>query len=138
MMNRPQNSDLSSDGNESLVFDDQAVQRGIEQGRELRAKYWSGLLRNTFHWFAKLARWADSGIAAMRRRREYRRAVRELRELPDVMLKDIGIHRSEIRGLVYGYSQREPSMQDVPPGQLSVAGEQIAQPPSNIDLDCAA
>jgi uncharacterized protein YjiS (DUF1127 family) len=38
--------------------------------------------------------------ATVRRRREIARCERHLRDLPDAMLKDIGLHRSEIPGIV--------------------------------------
>lgn len=48
----------------------------------------------------RAARAAGRFAAEVRRRREIARSERHLREMPDSMLKDIGIHRSEISAIV--------------------------------------
>lgn len=45
-------------------------------------------------------------VATIRRRMEIARAERHLRSMPDAMLKDLGIHRSEITAIAH-HGRRE-------------------------------
>jgi len=135
-MHRSENNYLSSVGNESLRFDDHHTQCGIDKARDLRAQFWSDWLRNAIDY---LTGWIGNGIAAMRRAHKYRRAVRELSSMPNWLLQDIGIHRSEIRSLVYDDSERRSSMPQLPArDQRAVAKKQPDQLLNSIHFDNAA
>ena len=53
---------------------------------------WSTIAEKFWRWF----------IEPARRRKLYHTTVRELQSLDDRMLRDIGVHRSEISALAYG------------------------------------
>jgi hypothetical protein len=58
--------------------------------------------------------------------------------MPNWMLKDMGIHRSEIHSLVYGDSERRSSMPEVSGRNPSTVVEQPDQLINSIHFDNAA
>lgn len=67
---------------------------------EAQLRHAAGLLVPRAAW-RTVAGAASKGVAWYRRRREINRNVTELSALSDHMLKDIGIHRSEILSVVH-------------------------------------
>ena len=92
------------------------TQRALARAREERARAMRGLASGTLRWFRSAPRPARPGCggsasstaaaatAAWRAHalwRERRRAMQALGGLDDRLLKDMGLHRSEIRSVIY-------------------------------------
>ena len=69
---------------------------GVKQQFRARLSFYGG----------DVASLAHEAVAAMKRWYNFRRTVRELSELDDRMLADIGLHRSEIAVTAYALAER--------------------------------
>jgi uncharacterized protein YjiS (DUF1127 family) len=103
----------------------------FDRARELRAAFLADCLGRAGRLVVGALRHAREGIArahgAYARWRQHREAIRELNSLTDAMLKDMGLHRSEIPSVVYGmHKRRRESPDDAGPAR--VAAIPLARP----------
>ncbi len=83
-----------------------------------------------------VAAWLGDIVSAVRTWRTRRAAIDELSRLNDHLLRDIGIHRGEIRAVVDGILSRPPASGWRPAPDLRVAAE-VARPAAARDDDLA-
>ena len=127
-----------------IALDDDQKRRIVREAKALRATAIRILFERLGGSFSRAAQGAAAAIRkgwhSYARRLEYRAAVRELGGLDDRSLKDIGLHRSEIKSVVYGAEARRegkvaalfhkpPARRSAGPPPASSASNQAPTPP---------
>lgn len=117
-----------------------ARQQRAETVGHLFAATGRGLLK-TVSAAGRGVKWAAAGLAsayrAHRRRRQKRAAIRELNGLSDYLLRDIGMHRGDIRPVVEGLLDGKPEVRtdvrDLSLRQQEPASDKAAGKPESVN-----